>query len=168
MQGMQVVGLPVVLYHSSIFQLVGGDDREVALSCEFCPMDRFSSLGVASTFLEQHRSGETEPDMSIDTSASEASFGPALLGIVLENRHFVSQETRCLAASMGDQGFLFREGQFQFFPQEGAEVLLDFLCFRFGAGEREREIVSVPTVLQPSVGWITRVDRGESLRLFLQ
>ena len=62
---------------------------------------------------------------------------------------------------MGDQCLFWREHQFEFFSQEGTELLLDFLSFRLWSRESESKVIGVTTIAQPSVCWIMGGDGGD-------
>ena len=111
---MQVVSQAVIFDDPPIFLLVGGDDGKITFIFQLRSVDRFSSLHVAGTLVQQYRSRDAKPDPSINASLVIASLRVASLDtgsfrVVLKDGDFVSEELGGLASCMGNQGFLFRE-----------------------------------------------------------
>ena len=97
----------VVVHDPALDGLVERDDSVVALIDQFHPMDCFSVFQVRLTFGLQHISWNSEADLAIDTSALGSAFGHCAFVVVVQGRHFVSQEMGCFASGVGDQGFAF-------------------------------------------------------------
>lgn len=66
---------------------------------------------------------------------------------------------------MGNQRFLFRQFQLEFFAQKGSESVFDLFCLCFGANECQSEVVGVSALLESSVVGVVGIDGGKFLRL---
>ena len=165
---MQVVGMPIVVDDSPIFELIGCDDGVITLIEQFSSMNGFALLLVAFPFFCYDGSRNTQSHFAVNTSALVASFCPALLEIALHRGDFVSQKMGGLAPGMGNEGLLFRENKAQFLAQKCCQLPLDVLCFLLWPREGEAEVVSVADIFEPSVARVVRVDRGKLLELFSQ
>ena len=69
-----------------------------------------------------------------------------VLAIVLENRHFVSEETCCLCSRMRDQGLSFREFELEGVVQKLSDSQFNLLGFTSWPDEAQKKIVSIPDV----------------------
>src|SRR5207247_10076991 len=78
---MQVVSQAVIVDEPPIFLLVGGDDGKITFIFQLRSVDRFSSLHVAATLVQQYRSRDAKPDPSVDASLVMASVRIALLDL---------------------------------------------------------------------------------------
>jgi hypothetical protein len=131
-------------------------------------MDRFPVFQVRLTFRLQHLPWNSKADLAIDTSALGSAFGHRAFVVIVQGRHFVSQETGCFASGVGDQGFGFREVKPKLFPKEGPDSCFNLLGFRFCSTETEQKVVGVTTIAQSAKGGIGGIERGELLELLSQ
>src|SRR6266700_3266735 len=160
LEGVQVVGHPVVIDDTAIFQLVGRGDRVFTLFGQFAAMDRFSFALVAIAFFLENCMGYTQSNLSIDASAHR-SFVATALGVVLDGGDFVPQEFCGLRSGVGDERLCFREFQLQFVTQKRGELLLDLFCLCLWTNKTQKKVVSIPTIPESSVLWVLRVERRQ-------
>jgi hypothetical protein len=66
---------------------------------------------------------------------------------------------------IGDTGFLFREGEFEGFLQEGFDFLLDFLCQFLASAESDDPVVGISQIFEADKVWIVHSLRRESPHL---
>src|SRR5947209_8047587 len=172
-EGMQVVSQAVIFDEPPIFLLVGGDDGKITLIFQLRSVDRFSSLHVAGTLVQQNRSRDAKPDPSIDASLVVASLRVASLDtgsfrVILKDGDFVSEELGGLTSCVGNQGFLFRESELEFLTQKDGQLSFDFLCFCFGTDKSQSEVIGVATIVQPPIAGVLGVFGGEMLSRLAQ
>src|SRR5579864_4055004 len=168
MESMQVVGVSIIIDDPPIFELIGGDDRVIALMKQFSPMNGFASLLVALAFFRHDGSWNTQSHFAVNTSTPVAGLCPALLGIALHRSDFVSQKMGGFASRVSDERLLFGETQAQFLAQKRSHLPLDVLCLLLWPREGEAESVGLADVFEPPVVRLLRIDGGKPLELFSQ
>src|SRR5258708_19089550 len=87
------------------------------------------------------------------------------VSIFLDGMDFVVKKPRGFCLCMRNQGFLFREIQFEFFLQKCPQLLLDFLCFLLWADKSQKKVICVSYVAKSSVVGVIWVDGRKLLRL---
>src|SRR6266699_870619 len=165
---MQVVSQVVIFDDPPIFLLVGGDDGEITFIFQLRSVDRFSSLHVAGTLVQQNRARDAKPDPSVDAPLVIASLRVASLDtgsfrVVLKDGDFVPEELGSLASCMGNQGFLFGESELEFLTQKDGQLSFDLLCFCFGTDKSQGEVIGIATIVEPPIAGVLGVFGGEML-----
>ena len=69
---------------------------------------------------------------------------------------------------MGNERFCTREFQLEFLTQKRPELLLDLFGFCFRSGKTQAKVISIPTILEPSVIWVVDVVSWQLLCSFPQ
>ncbi len=101
-----------------------------------------AALEVDGALGLNHRFRHVQTDRTVDRALTAGG----ALSVVMLNADLITEETRSVAAGMGDQRLVLGQFQLEVFAQELRQALFDLLGFGLRSGEPEQVVIAMPVL----------------------